>query len=151
MSKGINYSSKEINYNMVEEEDNLSFMVMEDPVVYLSPAIDFTMKDFESLNSLLNFSQFEWADILHFSPRTLQRYLKDGNSFDGLQAELLHHLRLLTQAGLMQFSTNEGFVQWLRAEKEVLGQTLGFNALKTITGVRMLREELGRMAEGVYI
>lgn len=141
---------REINYTM-HEEDSLPYMVMEDPVVYLKSAIDFTMKDFESLNAQLNFSQFEWADILHFSSRTLQRYLKEGNSFDGLQAELLHHLRRLTQAGLLQFSTKEGFVQWLRTEKEVLGQLLDFNALKTITGVRMLREELGRMAEGVYI
>ncbi len=142
--------SKPINYIMEEEED-LSAMILQEPQIYLSPEIDFTMKDFEYINNILNFNQQEWAEILHFSPRTLQRYLKDGNSFDGLQAELLHHIKRLTQAGLLQFSSNEGFVQWLRSEKIILGQTLGFNALKSTTGVRMLRDELGRMAEGIYI
>jgi hypothetical protein len=142
---------KEINYIQEEEEEDIQSVLMEEPHVYLTTSIDFAMKDFESLNYLLGFSQFEWADILHFSPRTLQRYLKDGNGFEGLQAELLHHIKRLTQAGLMQFSTKESFVQWLRIEKDVLGHRLDFNALKSITGVRMLREELGRMAEGVYI
>lgn len=140
----------EINYVMGDEA-NLPFILKEDPLVYLSPAIDFDMDNFEKLNSLLNFSQVEWAEILHFSTRTLQRYLKEGNGFEGLQAELLFHIQRLAHAGLLQFSSKEGFVQWLRSEKEVMGHRLDFNALKSITGVKLLREELGRMAEGVYI
>lgn len=133
------------------ESSELQNMLQEDPVVYLSTPVSFPTTSFQQLSDLLGFSQAEWAEILHFSPRTLQRYLKDSNAFEGLQAELLHQVKRLTDAGLTIFNDVEGFAKWLRADKEVLGNTLGFDALKTITGVKMLRQELGRMAEGIYI
>lgn len=141
---------REIIYQQTEEDD-ISQMALSEPTVFLEPQMKFGMHSFEKLNLVLGFSQAEWSEILHFSPRTLQRYLKDGNGFDGLQAELLHHINRLTEHGLTQFSSGKALAQWLRSEKVVLGHHLGFNALKSITGVKMLREELGRIAEGVYI
>jgi putative toxin-antitoxin system antitoxin component (TIGR02293 family) len=99
----------------------------------------------------LGFSQAEWASILHISDRTLQRYLKEEKAFTGLQAELLHYLRKLTSTGQQLFEDGSGFVKWLRTPKSVLGQTLDFSSLQSITGIRLLQQELGRMAYGVYI
>jgi putative toxin-antitoxin system antitoxin component (TIGR02293 family) len=106
---------------------------------------------FGKLSAILGFSQAEWSDILHISDRTLQRYLKDGTSFSGPQAELLHYLRRLTHTGLQLFESPASFVQWLRIPKQVLGHLLDFKALGSITGIRLLQNELGRIAYGVYI
>ena len=142
---------REINYVYDEEEDDLESMILGEPEVLFNTDVIFSMQNFKTLENILGFSQAEWAEILHLSLRTLQRYLKDESDFDGPQAELLHQLKMLTDAGLMQFNDAGGFVRWLRTDKEVLGKSLDFSTLKTITGIRMLRDELGRMAEGVYI
>lgn len=123
----------------------------EEPVAYVASPQPFTIKDFETLSQILGFSQAEWSAVLHISLRTLQRYLKDDTPFEGLYAELLTHLSRLTQLGLSVFQSEQGFISWLRTPKQVLGYELGFEALSTITGIRLLREELGRMAHGVYI
>jgi uncharacterized protein (DUF2384 family) len=142
---------REIQYNYEPEELDIESMTLEEPSVLFETDISFSMQKFKQLEEVLGFSQAEWAEILHFSLRTLQRYLKDGSDFEGLQAELLHQIKRLTDAGLLQFSSSEGFVRWLRTEKVIMDKHLDFSSLKTNTGVRMLRDELGRMAEGVYI
>jgi DNA-binding transcriptional regulator YiaG len=142
---------REINYTYPLEQDDLETMVLEEPSVLYETDVTFSMQRFHELETKLGFSQAEWSEILHLSLRTLQRYLKDSSPFEGLQAELLYQIKRLTDAGLLQFSSPEGFVRWIRTEKEVLGKRLGFTSLKSITGVRLLRDELARMAEGVYI
>ncbi len=141
---------KPIEYNMPEESFPLR-MAAEDPIEYVTQARAFSINQFNTLNAILGFSQQEWAQILHISLRTLQRYLKDSSEFEGLHAELLHHLQRLTDLGLKLFETKAGFVQWIRVDKSIMDYTIGFDALKSITGIRLLRQELGRMAEGVYV
>ena len=138
-----------IQYN--QRREDVQSLSLQDPEVFYGADLYFSIKDLDKLNETLGFSQAEWSEILHMSPRTLQRYQNDGTSFEGLQAELLYQLERLIDLGITQFNTRQSFVQWLRSPKEVLGHLLDFNALKSITGVRLLRDELGRMAEGVYI
>ena len=38
---------------------------------------DFTFEDFKKISSKIDFTQKEWAEVLHISERTLQRYSKD--------------------------------------------------------------------------
>lgn len=135
---------------MSDETASINY-ASEEPVAYVANPMPFTMKDFETLSNVLGFSQAEWSAALHISLRTLQRYLKDGTPFEGLHAELLTHLSRLTQLGLSVFQSEQGFITWLRTPKQVLGYELGIEALNSITGIRLLREELGRMAHGVYI
>jgi putative toxin-antitoxin system antitoxin component (TIGR02293 family) len=129
----------------------LSSLLQEPEVAYAVDTRSFSCFAFQQLNSQLGFSQPEWAAILHISDRTLQRYLKDEKSFSGLQAELLHYLKKLTDTGLQLFDSAASFVSWLRRPKEVLGQVLNFESLQSITGIRLLQQELGRIAYGVYI
>lgn len=139
-----------IAYTMPDTDAALTY-VAEEPLAWVAVPQPFTIASFNALSEVLGFSQAEWAQLLHISLRTLQRYLKDGTPFEGLHAELLVHLQRLTDLGLTLFATTAGWVQWLRTPKEVLGHTLGFSALGSISGIRLLRHELGRMAEGVYI
>jgi putative toxin-antitoxin system antitoxin component (TIGR02293 family) len=129
----------------------LGQLLHEPEVAYASASKLFTADNFVKLSLLLGFSQAEWASILHISDRTLQRNLKDAKPFGGLQAELLHYLKKLTDTGLQLFENEQSFVQWLRTPKNVLGQQLGFESLQSITGIGLLQQELGRIAYGVYI
>jgi putative toxin-antitoxin system antitoxin component (TIGR02293 family) len=130
---------------------SLGQILQEPEIAYEVDTSRFSSKGFADLSSTLGFSQAEWASILHISDRTLQRYLKEEKAFAGLQAELLHYLRKLTSTGQQLFKEEAGFVKWLRSPKSVLGQTLDFQSLQSITGIRLLQQELGRMAYGVYI
>lgn len=130
---------------------SLGQILQEPEIAYEVDTSRFSCQGFADLSSTLGFSQAEWASILHISDRTLQRYLKEEKAFTGLQAELLHYLRKLTSTGLQLFKDEASFVKWLRAPKSVLGQTLDFQSLQSITGIRLLQQELGRMAYGVYI
>lgn len=129
----------------------ISQVFNEPDMIYEVNTSQFSAEGFHILNKTLGFSQPEWAAILHISDRTLQRYLKEDKHFTGLQAELLHYLRKLTTAGLALFENAGSFVHWLRTPKNVLGQALDFHSLQSITGIRLLQQELGRIAYGVYI
>ncbi len=111
----------------------------------------FEISRFEQLSKKLLFSQLEWADILHISDRTLQRYLKDRKPFEGLYAEHLYQLENMANLGLAVFSTPEVLKQWLLKSKDVLNEQLDFSTLQSFWGVKLISNELGRIAYGVYI
>ena len=129
----------------------ISQLMQEPELLYQVNTDVFSQGAYQHLQEVLQFTQAEWAAILHISDRTLQRYLKEGKPFTGFQAELLHQLKRLTETGLQIFDSTASFTDWLRNTKQVLGQELGFQSLQTITGIGLLQQELGRMAYGVYI
>lgn len=130
-----------------------SLMVAEPAVLYVSsPTIStFPIARFDTLGQRLSFTQQEWASILHISDRTLQRYLKSEQPFEGLHAEHLHQLEALTALGLDVFSDTRSFDGWLRRDKHIMGKDVGFDALRSFGGTQLLSDELGRIAHGVYI
>jgi len=130
-----------------------------DPLVAAEPAAmyvsspnvsSFAVPKFEALNKKLSFTQQEWADMLHISDRTLQRYLKDQKPFEGLHAEHLHQIDALANIGQSVFGDAARFEAWLRAPKTILGNDVGFEALRSFGGAQLLVDELGRMMHGVY-
>ncbi|WP_461790891.1 antitoxin Xre-like helix-turn-helix domain-containing protein [Pedobacter sp.] len=111
----------------------------------------YQIKSFIHLNDLLPFSQAEWADILHISDRTLQRYLKDEKPFEGLHAEHLHQLENMASLAKQVIGKPDAVKSWLLQKKEVLGIILDFSSLRSFWGVKRISNELGRIAHGVYI
>ena len=142
---------KTINYQYPER--NSMQIASEPEVLYLTgkKLNEFSMASFEELSRKLSFSQAEWADILHISDRTLQRYIKDGKPFEGLYAEHLYQLENLAVMASEVFSSPETLKNWLISSKNVLGANLDFNTLKSFWGVKLMATELGRIAHGVYI
>lgn len=112
---------------------------------------EFTISKFEALSKKLLFSQSEWAEIMHISDRTLQRYLKDNKPFEGLHAEHLQQLDNMANLALEIFSKPEKVKSWLMSSKQVLQHTLNFASLQSFWGVKLISNELGRIAYGVYI
>src|SRR5690554_3138435 len=141
---------KPIEYTMPPQKAQ---MLAEPAVMYVAnPRVGvFSHARFQSLSSKLSFTQQEWADILHISDRTLQRYLKEERSFEGLHAEHLHQLDALAGLGIAVFGSPSAFEAWLRRPKSILGQDVGFSALRSFGGTQLLGDELGRMLHGVYI
>lgn len=128
-------------------------MVAEPAALYMSSIKPntFSITRFESLSRQLPFTQQEWADMLHISDRTLQRYLKDHKPFEGLHAEHLHQIAALADMGLKVFGNGETLEAWLRRPKKIMGREVGFDALRSFGGTQLLSDELGRIAHGVYI
>lgn len=112
---------------------------------------EYSITKFNSLNKKLLFSQAEWASILHISDRTLQRYLKEHKSFEGLYAEHLYQLENMADLALEVFGHTDLVKSWLQESKNVLGKVLDFSALKSFWGVKLISNELGRILHGVYI
>jgi putative toxin-antitoxin system antitoxin component (TIGR02293 family) len=143
---------KNIQYVMPEQSVPLR-IAAEPEVLYIATKNvgEFSVVQFSELSDKLLFTQAEWADILHVSDRTLQRYLKDGKPFEGLYAEHLYQLENMANLGLLVFSTPKALEDWLRKSKTVLGNKLDFSTLRSFWGVKLICNELGRIEHGVYI
>lgn len=143
---------KKIQYQKYEEASPLR-IAAEPEVLYVARnAVDlFPTERFQALSSKLLLTQQEWADILHISDRTLQRYIKEGKPFEGLYAEHLYQLENMAELGLDVFQNRKAFNEWLRTPREVLGEKQDFSTLRSFWGVKLICNELGRMEHGVYI
>ena len=111
---------------------------------------DFPYKKFEKIAAMVPFTQREWANILHLSERTLQRYAKDNISFEGMYADRILHIEQLIQTGLETFVNADAFYRWLKREKQVLGETVNFESLYSTRGIQNVIDQLGRIQYGVY-
>lgn len=109
------------------------------------------ISNFSHLNKILPLSQVEWAEVLHISDRTLQRYIKENKPFEGLYAEHLYQIENMANIALEIFGTPEKIKYWLQHPKQVLGKVLDFSSLQSFWGVKLISNELGRIAHGVYI
>ena len=141
-----------IQYEMPADGKALA-IASEPEVLYLTKEKSglFTIENFQALSQKLLFTQLEWADILHISDRTLQRYVKENKAFEGLFAEHLYQLDNMSDLGLTVFSNAKNLEEWLRKPKNVLGKVLDFSTLQSFWGVKLISNELGRIEYGVYI
>lgn len=112
---------------------------------------DFTYKKFQRIAGKVPFTQKEWADILHLSERTLQRYAKSNTSFEAIYADRILRMEQLIEMGLETFIDALAFYNWLKKDKRILGEILNFNSLKTASGIESTINEIGRIQYGVYI
>lgn len=115
------------------------------------PAIaNFPYRKFEKIAALVPFTQKEWANILHLSERTLQRYSKDNSSFEGIYVDRILQLEQMIHLGLETFTDATAFYKWLQKEKKILGHVLNFESLYNTQGIQDITDQLGRIQYGVY-
>lgn len=113
--------------------------------------VDFSYKKFQKITNKMPFTQKEWAQILHLSERTLQRYAKDNSSFEGIYVDRILQLQQLIDMGLETFTDATAFYNWLKKEKKVLGHIINFESLYSSQGISDIITQLGRIQYGVYI
>ena len=95
------------------------------------------------------FSASEWSNILHISERTMQRYKKDGLTFEPLQSERILEIALLQRKGAEIFGSPEKFFSWLKTSNVALGSIAPRELLDNSFGIGLLKDELTRIEHGV--
>src|SRR6478736_8544067 len=121
---------------------------VEEPLIPYTPVkkqvmvADYTYKKLKKITELVPFTQKEWANMLHLSERTLQRYAKDNTSFEGIYVDRILHLEQMIHMGLETFIKADAFYNWLKREKHVLGNLINFESLYSTQGINDITEEL---------
>lgn len=129
---------------------------VEEPLAYYMPVkkpvavADYTYKKLKKITDLVPFTQSEWANMLHLSERTLQRYAKNNSSFEGIYTDRILLLQEMIEMGLETFVDADAFYHWLKKEKQVLGQTLNFESLYSDRGIQEVIDQISRIQYGVY-
>jgi putative toxin-antitoxin system antitoxin component (TIGR02293 family) len=155
---------KKIIKPYVLEDDNIenSFTVREPEVSYYTPKQpivakihirelllkDFLYQDFKLIANKASFNLAEWADMLHISERTLQRYAKENTAFNGLQVELILLAEKMIDAGNHFFGKNE-FKQWLDAPAFSLQNEIPKKYLNSYAGIQAVIQLIGRLQHGI--
>lgn len=129
---------------------------LEEPAVTYTPVkkqlevADYSYKKLKKITEQVPFTQGEWANMLHLSERTLQRYAKNNSSFEGIYTDRILLLQEMIHLGLETFTDADVFYKWLKKDKTVLGQTLNFESLYSDRGIQEVIDQLTRIQYGVY-
>ncbi len=110
---------------------------------------DFTFEDFKKISLKIDFTQKEWADILHISERTLQRYSKDNTSFSFSSTDRILQIHKVITRGKEVFGSFEKFNRWLRENHSMPEAELSIYSLATFEGINLLLTQLGRIEHGI--
>ncbi|MDE1191640.1 MAG: DUF2384 domain-containing protein [Arachidicoccus sp.] len=132
------------------------------------PAIAYTIADSNNVFSLINsikrgikfptfktivdksaFDIHEWSDFLHLSERTMQRYKKENKTFDPIYSEKILELSMLFNYGIEVFGNQENFNTWLQTTNIALGSIAPKEFLDNTFGIRLIKDELTRIEQGV--
>jgi putative toxin-antitoxin system antitoxin component (TIGR02293 family) len=111
---------------------------------------DFPFSKFKKIADKVPFTQTDWANILHLSERTLQRYSKDNKNFEGIYVDRILQLERLINIGLDTFETPDAFYRWLKQSKNVLGTVISFESLHHSQGIQDVLNQLERIQHGIY-
>lgn len=111
---------------------------------------DFNYKEFKKIADRAPFTQQEWADILHISERTLQRYAKANSTFPFSVTDRILQIDKVIKRGIEVFGSLEKFVNWLRSNPFMLEDNLSVNSLRTIDGINLVLTQLGRIEHGLF-
>lgn len=135
---------------------NIEKLTLEDPaMIYGSlrsiPSLkELTYKDFKKVSDKAPFTKAEWADILHVSERTLQRYAKDNHAFAPINAERLMLIDKVIHQGKITFGNTDNFYNWLKRNPYMLEGNLSINSLSTYEGIQNVMIQLSRIQHGIF-
>ncbi len=145
---------KKIKKTTESNIDKLS--ALEEPAVFYGklrtvPALkEFTYNDFKKVADKVPFTMAEWAEILHISQRTLQRYAKDNHAFASINSERFQQITALCKRGTEVFGDINKFYRWLKSEPYMLEGKLSIQSLHSYEGISMVLIQLGRIEHGIF-
>lgn len=145
MAKARKYRTEKTEPLKLEEPEAL-YLPMKKPVA----VADYSYKKLKKIADTVPFTQAEWANMLHLSERTLQRYAKNNTSFEGIYTDRILLLQEMIELGLATFVNADAFYGWLKKDKLVMGQKLSFDSLYSDRGIQEVIDQLGRIQYGVY-
>ncbi len=110
---------------------------------------DLTYNDFKKIAAKTDFTQKEWADILHISERTIQRYAKDNAEFSFSVTDRILQINKVFERGQEVFGSYKKFNEWLRDEPSMLEGRLSLLSLASFEGINNILTQLGRIEHGI--
>ncbi len=128
------------------EEPFVPYLPVKKPVI----VAEYSFRKLKKITDTVPFTQSEWANMLHLSERTLQRYAKNNSSFEGIYTDRILLLQEMIELGLETFTDADAFYRWLKKDKPVMGQLLNFESLYSDRGIQEVIDQLGRIQHGVY-
>jgi putative toxin-antitoxin system antitoxin component (TIGR02293 family) len=136
------------------EEDEKPMMAEEPMAVYETrkrvPFVkEFTFNDFKKISEKVDFTQKEWADILHISERTLQRYAHDNGFFNTGVIDRILQINKVFDRGNEVFGSYERFNLWLRDNPYMLEGRLSIHSLASFDGINNILTQIGRIEHGI--
>lgn len=135
---------KIIKYPTPEELDSIS---QENLMIVAERGIAYGL--FNQMANQIPLSVLDWANFLHLSERTLQRYKKNKLTFDPLHSERILELVLLFRKGEAVFGSEENYFTWLGAKNISLGGKTPRALLGSSVGINLVRDELSRIEHGI--
>jgi len=133
-------NSKKYVFNEDEDEVNLANMAREGVSFYR----------LTKLSEYIQLGMQEWAEYLHLSERTMQRYKKEGKTFDPIYSEKIIIIELLYKKGINIFGIKDNFYTWMDTVSVALGGVKPKDMLDTNFGITMVYDELGRIEHGIF-
>jgi putative toxin-antitoxin system antitoxin component (TIGR02293 family) len=134
--------SEEKKYEFIEDEDDSSLTsVVREGVSYYR---------FTKLSEYIQLTLQDWAEYLHLSERTMQRYKKEGKKFDPIHSERIVVIELLYKKGIDIFGIKDNFYTWMDTVSIALGNVKPKDLLDTSFGISMVYDELGRIEHGIF-
>src|SRR5688500_14741417 len=110
---------------------------------------DFNYKEFKKIADKVPFTQREWADILHISERTLQRYAKENGNFNFSVSDRILQIDKVMKRGTEVFGNLDKFINWLRDNPSMLEGRLSVLSLASFEGINKVLTQLGRIEHGI--
>ena len=148
MAKIIKYKTQKSNNNIAHEPMVSYQPIQAMPRMTITTA--FTYTKFSKISATIPFTLKDWANILHLSERTLQRYAQSNTTFEGIYVDRILHIEQLLQLGLQTFNNADAFYQWLKKDKMVMGQVVNFQSLSSTQGIQDTINQVGRILYNVY-
>ena len=111
---------------------------------------DFTYNNFKKVADKVPFTQAEWANILHVSERTLQRYSKDNHSFAPINAERIVLIEKVLLQAKITFGDTDKFYDWIKRNPYMMEGNLSVQSLSTFEGIQNVLTQLGRIQQGIF-
>jgi putative toxin-antitoxin system antitoxin component (TIGR02293 family) len=107
-----------------------------------------TTRSFDDLVKVSLQARDTFAQRLHISLKTIERYRKEGRTFDPMMGELILKWLQLYAKGLEVFGSIRAFNRWLEKPAYGLNSMLPEDLLSNSTGVSLIFDELVRIERG---
>jgi putative toxin-antitoxin system antitoxin component (TIGR02293 family) len=125
-------------------------MIFYKPKKALPSLKNFTFNDFKKISDKIDFTQKEWAEILHISERTLQRYAHNSGFFNTGVIDRILQINTVIDRGKEVFGSYEKFNVWIRGNPYMLEGRLSLQSLASIDGINKVLTQLGRIEHGIF-
>jgi putative toxin-antitoxin system antitoxin component (TIGR02293 family) len=141
------------NYPILDKDEKLSYDSLDDQTMFniiQSVREGLPYYAFENYASKSPFNLAEWSEFLGLSERSLHRYKKEQKPFNKIHSERIIEIVLLLRKGVEVFGNEKKFAIWMESQIVALGGIKPKDLLDSSFGIRLLNDELTRIAYGIF-